>query len=117
MKTFFWAAGHRAAASAVVRKSAPAAHRHPPARESAANWPLDDLAEKHFSHSKNLYLIQLKVRRQPFQTPMKWIAPEFYWTAESYNFMDVPYSLFTFLTETCCYSIKKTSVSPAKAIY
>jgi hypothetical protein len=22
---------------------------------------------------------------------MKWVAPEFCWTAESYNFMDVPY--------------------------
>lgn len=31
---------------------------------------LDDLAEKHFSHSKNLYLIHLRARRQIFPTPM-----------------------------------------------
>jgi DNA-binding GntR family transcriptional regulator len=31
---------------------------------------LDDLAEKHFSHSKNLYLIHLKARRQIFPEPM-----------------------------------------------
>jgi DNA-binding GntR family transcriptional regulator len=31
---------------------------------------LDNLAERHFSHSKNLYLIQLGARSQPFTTPI-----------------------------------------------
>jgi hypothetical protein len=31
---------------------------------------LDELAEKHFSHSKDLYLLQLKTRRTAFSTPV-----------------------------------------------
>jgi len=30
---------------------------------------LDDLAEKHFSHSKDLYLLQLRTRRTTLLTP------------------------------------------------